>query len=496
MPDATEDAIRELRTSLSELARRLDSTLETSKLEITSFRALLNEQIAAKDIRVDLLKNEIRSLRAHNDDLYKQNIETLKGMNAAFEKHDASFTSQSEAVNKQHMDMLRGLTASFERHNDALQRQIGFRFNFVTSMLGVVGLVLTATLVYNKIQVDDLEKQRGLMEQSRRKYDESNENLTKSTAVFSSVLSALAEANGLISDGHREYKNAAYIDAQYFSTAAIRLLETAFDRTGVSLEQFRNYRFDSSLCVTGASPAIPTTQTGLSEALRTAVRTSLVEAYDLRNRARLFLLANKRGPQFGSYDDIQNDGEFLISLNPKGWEGYHWVGLVAALAAAQQSTGREKFDQAHACYQQSIRQKRTSNKDSLNLVELLFTNGKFPEAQETVATYLRDLQSPIDKKSFLTDGATFVSTIEAVGHFYLTAANHLSANPDNSILEPDDYIAQWSKRDPQKFEGTFIPEVLKKYIESKKFTEQDVTDKRKVEKVTKMKQCILGEIKC
>jgi hypothetical protein len=494
MPDVPDDIIKDLRTSLSDLANRLDSTQRTSKLELDTFRALLNEQLAAKDLRVNALKNEIASLRAHNDNLYMQNIETLKDMNAAFEKHNASFTSQSESVNRQHMDMLRGLSASFERHNEALQRQIGFRFNFVTSMLGFVGLVLAATFIYNKYQAEKVDDARAQLEQGTKTLAERTKTLTDNAAVFSDVLSRLAQADGLISDGHREYQNAAYIDAHYFATRAIALLEPAFNATGATADQLRKYRIDANTCQPMAPPPAPTASNTFGvinpEALRTAVTTSLVEAYDLRNRTRLFLLANSKDLQanYGSYDDIRKDGQFLITLNGSGWEGYHWVGLAAA--------EEHSFELAAACYKQSVDQKSISNKDSLNLTELLFVQGHFPEARKQADFYLRGMGSSVDRSAFVKGTAgSFVSPIEAVAHFYLATSNYLSPEPQASILSPREYRKQLNDSVTLKFEGTFSPTELIKYVDGLEFADQVRDETRRIE-VKKTMACLLDRSKC
>jgi hypothetical protein len=514
MADMPDDIIKQLRTSLSDLADRLDSTTKTNRLELDTFRKLLQEQLAAKDLRVDALKNETKSLRAHNEDLYRQNIETLKDMNAAFEKHDASFTSQSEAVNRQHMDMLKGLSASFERHNDALQRQIGFRFNFVTSMLGFVvafvGLVLAGIFIYNKQETEKLDRaeanlnqgkqdlERGLkqgkegLEQGMKALQQQTNVLTDNAAAFSEVLSKLAQADGLISDGHREYQNNAYIDAHYFAREAIELLEPVFNKTGITAGQLRSYRLDAATCKTVApspAPAGANTSGVINpEALRTAVTASLVEAYDLLNRARLFLADSKDlQVSYGSYEDIRRDGEFLITLNDSRWEGYHWVGVAAVHG--------NSFQLGAACYDRSIAQKRTSNKDSLNLTELLFLQGQFPEARTQAAIYLKGVGSAIDRRGLKEPASSFVSAIEAVAHFYLTTSNYLSPEPQDSVLSLEEYRKQLNDSANVKLGGTFSDTELKKYLEGRDFADQ-VKDGTKVNAVRSTMKCLLERSDC
>jgi hypothetical protein len=330
MPSSHVADINELKSYLSNLESRLDSAQKTSTLQLDTFRNLLDEQLKAKDIRVDLLKSEIDSLLLQKDALCKQNIDTLKGMNDSFERHIKSFQVQSELVNKQNIEMLKGMSGSFEKHNDALQKQIGFRFNFVTSMIGFITLALGVTFVYNKWQADKVDEAREFLEKGTKV-------LTENSKVFAEILGITAQADGLIGDGHREYQRAAYADAHSFAGKAIGLLEQANNKTGDGIGETidkikmtklkdKSCQIDESSKTANSSMSKRDTFGGINpQILQRAVIISLVEAYDLQTRSLAVLLDNGGNvSRYGSYGDIRNNGRFWIAMDWNSWQGYHW----------------------------------------------------------------------------------------------------------------------------------------------------------------------------
>ena len=437
---------------MADLNQRFDSSQTTSQLELNTFRKTLEEQLAAKDLRVDVLKNEIDSLRA---------------------------------LNSQHVDTIKSMSASFERQNDTLQKQIGFRFNFVTSMMGVITLVLAATFVYNKYQNDKVDEARSFLEKGTK-------ILSEHATKFADMLSTIAQASGLIADGNREYNNYSFLDAYYLAGRAVDLLEDTFAQTGLTIKDLRSRGYDSKHCKTSRFRPVPGAKNvpvptsdvekafgGIGpQSLQPALIASLIKAYDLRNRARLFLLARSgqsESVKFGSMNNIKDDGQFLIALDARGWEGYHWVGL----AAAQQPN----YEEAVACYKQSVDRKPLANKDRLNLTELMFVHGDFPGAREQADAYLKALDY------------SFLSPIEIVAHFYLSISNFLSQAPREKIRSPKEYRGEVSKLSELKLEGVFSSTELKKYIGEKEFSTH-VPDEGKRKEVSNTVECLLHKDQC
>jgi tetratricopeptide (TPR) repeat protein len=360
------------------------------------------------------------------------------------------------ALLKEMKDDLRRQGDAFDKQNDALQRQIGFRFNFVTTMLGAIGLSLTVIFTYNIYQASKINDQIDNVNKTSLALDTVNKTLTANAAAFSEVLTRLAISDGIISAGLREYQRLAYFDAIGLASSAIAHLEVTYAQVGGSISMLRAYKYDKDKCEV-SPPAISATKSpapigsgSLSpQALDSVVITSLVEAYDLYSTAQYFYTTVKGIDAMTvsrSKDEISKSGRILMALNVSGWQGYHWVGLAAA--------DKGNVNEAVACYKKSVDYKSIANKDHINLAELYFTTGKFQAARASSEEYLK------------TVNFSFASTTDAIAHFYLTASNILSPDEKTGggILTPRDFTNKLRGLPGWKTEGTFSSVELATYF--------------------------------
>jgi hypothetical protein len=362
---------------------------------------------------------------------------------------------------------MKDTSEAIHKQNDAILKQMGLRFNFITGMTGFIALAFAMNFTYQIYQVKDVTEARLFLK-------EGSELLAENATNYSEVLSRITRADTLITQGHREFQRASYFEAKELAASAIADLESALETTGLLVAELRSRgRYERSTCkVTNAlagpiavrkgKQAPPRSEgiektfgRGHPEILRPSVIESLFAAYDLRARANFFSKAKGK---------IRDDGLFLMTLDGSRWEGYHWVGLSAE--------DDNDYPQAVACFTNSVNQKGIGNKDHINLAELLFIQGDYARSRNHAEAFVKPLEY------------SFVAATEVVAHFYLTLSNFLVSDSRGApILSPAQFKIKLRDNPTVRLEGTFLAGDLDDYLKGPKFNLLDEEQKKAVQQL-------------
>jgi tetratricopeptide (TPR) repeat protein len=341
-------------------------------------------------------------------------------------------------------------------------------------MTGFIALAFAASFSYNLFQVKEVNDAKSFL-------TDGTDVLTFDVVKYSEVLSGLAEGDAITTQGEREFLRNNFSDAATLANDAIKLLEPLLKETGIAEPGLlRNATFERSTCtnvmIASAMSPQPFTDgphkskeveekfSGLSpQTLRPALLEALFAAYDLHARGVFFGNAKYRDP-------IRHDGEVLLVINPTKWQGYHWVGLAAEDNA--------EFEQAKACFQNSVKNKPTVNKDHINLAELLFLDGRYEKATSEVLKY------------FPPDYRGFGSGTDVVAQFYLIASNYLSETPQPGILSPSNFMSNMAQLQNLRLEGSFLSTELDKALDETKPSGQNFAKKDRLKKAVVLKMAV------
>lgn len=351
------------------------------------------------------------------------------------------------------------------KQNDTLLKQIGLRWNLLTGLTTLVGLAFTITLGYQIWRVEQVMDTKRALEQGTAL-------LAQNTNAYSKILSTLAHADTLMTEGNREFQRAEYKQATNLATRAIGLLTSALQTTGFEvLELQKQAAYDSATCSANASfssvsqrPSPESDYAALNpKVLKKAVVDALFTAYDLHARATFFST---------NRDELRPNGMILLALDDSRWEGYHWIGLAA------EAEGEGSFAEATACFRRSVERNKIGNKDYINLAELSFIRFNYSDATTFSEQYLRPL------------GHRFKSPVDVVAQFYYSAAGLLSDNVNaRSRMPPETFHKKVAKLREFTLEGTFSPSDLINFLKSSEFEQR--TPSEKIGQVRQLAACLI-----
>ncbi len=430
--------------SLSRLSARIDNLEASNKATIASLEGRLNNYEGAQKAAATRL-----------DDVYKSFMDRLSANDAT-------------------VKLIKDMSDSIQKQSEAIQHQLGLRFNFITGMTGFIALAFAASFTYNIFQVGQVNQAKSFLE-------DGTEVLTADAIKYSDVLSGLAKADAFSTQGDREFLRGNYFDALNMAEDAIRDLEPLLDKTGESKGQLmRETHYQPSTCervlTVTAHPNAPLPDRVLKskevedrfgglgpQSLRPAVEQALFAAYDLHARATFFAKEKEK-------EIVRQDGEFLLALDglSSKWQGYHWIGLAAE--------GGPDIKEATACFEHSVSAKPVANKDYINLAELLFIAGHYDAAVSQGEKYLQP------------DYNRFGSPVDVVAQFYVIASNVLSRKPQRDPLPPSQFIKKLGELPNLSLEGTFLSSDLQKALdesgpEGQPFKQQEAAKKAMVDKM-------------
>jgi hypothetical protein len=460
------DAMTDLQAALN--------NLETSQAEISDRLGSLETDLQTA------LKTHVT---AQNDYVAAQN-DILKKLADSTDK----FTSLERRVadKDERIQLLTDINRAVQFQNDNLQKQLTSRWSFLTGMLTVAALMFVVNFGYEVYRIKDVMDAKNSLETGSKNLIEGTRVLSENAVKYADVLTELAFADSVLSEGHRELLRRSYPDAIILANRAIEHLKSALKTTGfIDLSLFSNVRFEENCSLpinaitlvkeqledtketTDRNPGQIAANTLSPRRLRPVVAQSLFNAYDLLASGTFFS---------GMPVSLRSYAVLMIMLDPSQWTGYHWAGI----ASSHDIEKNPKLE--IACYMKSVSYKQEANKDDINLAEYYFTQGDY----ENSLAYSTAYRNSVFGKP---------SAVDIVADFYRSVAGYLTKNDQQFTKSFRETIQRMFKKNPEdvNLQGTFDDKDLNAFIDGPIFNKLNMEQRAEV---IKTKQCLLEPGAC
>jgi tetratricopeptide (TPR) repeat protein len=394
----------------------------------------LRELVDRLNEEITVLKTKVEAKTEFGTDFDKR-LDSLRD-----DIHDR-FSVRDEILNA-----AKAMNESLAKQNDALHKTIGLRWNVITGLITFIGVLTVITFGYagwKTIQIaGEKEELRTAVESFKEREKQVKVDLLKQSAELakqSDDFARLSYSTSLLFQATRELAKQNYPDVHEYTARAIDIL------IGMISPNYDQTLGIADLDVVGLCQANEKTiKTSSESSQRQAIVETLTAAYDLKATAYF---------QADDHSNIMEVARSLLRLDRFNWQGYHWSGIAL--------TGKQNFPEATSCFKKSVSLSRYAEKDRVNLIELLFVQGSYAEAESAAKVYLGDHKRP--------NPNSLQTLFERAAIFYSLISGYLVDHRD--VKEVEDFITLEKK--PENFERIFSPSLLNIYLSGKLREPQD-----------------------